>query len=368
MQKRRQTIRQTKKWYVLIHLEPELIERHLQWENEERRQKGLRLFEYFIPYQFLPKAVPDQYAKDAESQNRYADDTNDLRKTLRQFVFIKASSNEVSRLVHQPWNREGRLHLHFYVSRNGHRITMPDPMMESFVTLCCENRQRFTFGPPIENVDEFDTVVIATGVFKDTEARILDVQDTSHGISITLGIPFFNGEKMLTLPDFKLSDVHLPHTVESLLNEHFISNVETTLVDILDRRVKRPKDTDRFHDDVAALNHIFHYSYVKMPDRPSYCRFRALMLICAALRIDMDSRRALTAEVEQMVAGLSEATSEEHAYLMAALYIATGNATYRTMAKQYQQQHADTALSLNRIMSPVKRMNRQFFKSITPRA
>ena len=227
MQKRRQTIRQTKKWYVLIHLEPELIERHLQWENEERRQKGLRLFEYFIPYQFLPKAVPDQYAKDAESQNRYADDTNDLRKTLRQFVFIKASPNEVSRLVHQPWNREGRLHLHFYVSRNGHRITMPDPMMESFVTLCCENRQRFTFGPPIENVDEFDTVVIATGVFKDTEARILDVQDTSHGISITLGIPFFNGEKMLTLTDFKLSDVHLPHTVESLLNEHFISNVET---------------------------------------------------------------------------------------------------------------------------------------------
>lgn len=258
--------------------------------------------------------------------------------------------------------------MHFYLSRNGRRITMPDKMMESFITLCCENRQRFTFGPAIDNLDGFDTVVIAQGVFKDTEAKVLDVQQTSQGISITLGISFFNGEKTLTLHDYKPSDLHLPRTVETLLNDHFIDNVETELIAILDRRVKRPYDTGCEGAEAAILNHLFHYSHVKMPDLPSYCRFRALMLICATLRVDVESRKTLTAELQAMLAGHTEATTEEQAYLMTALYVATADADYRTAAKHYQQQHAATAQSLTRIMSPVKRMNKLFFKTVTPKA
>ncbi len=367
MIKGKKIIRRTKSWYVLIHLEPALIERHLQMENEERRQKGLRLFEYFIPYQFLPKAVPDQYAKNLAEQRRDVDESNDLRRTMHYFVFIKASSNEITRLVGRPWNREGRLHMHFYYSRDGHRVIMPERMMESFITLCCENKQRFTFGPAIEHLEDFDTVVIAEGSFKDTEAKILDVQHTTNGISVTLGIPFFNGEKTLKLPGFKPSDLHLPHTVETLLSDHFVDHVESELIAILDRRVKHPKDTGFDQSDAATLNHLFHYSYVKMPDIPSHCRFRALMLICSALRVDKESCKALTAEVQQLLAGHTEATTEEQAYLMAALYIATANADYRTAAKHYQQQHADTAPSLSRILSPVKRMNKTFFKSIRPK-
>lgn len=368
MKKTTEVIRRSKNWYVMLHLEPELIEHYLQQENEERRHKRLRLFEYFVPYQFLPKAVPDEYSKQLKQQAKEADDSNALRRAMHHFVFIKASANEISRLVNCPWNRDGRLHMHFYLSRNGRRITMPDKMMESFITLCCENRQRFTFGPAIDNLDGFDTVVIAQGVFKDTEAKVLDVQQTSQGISITLGIPFFNGEKTLKLHDYKPSDLHLPRTVETLLNDHFIDNVETELIAILDRRVKRPYDTGSEGDEAAILNHLFHYSHVKMPDLPSYCRFRALMLICATLRVDVESRKTLIAELQSMLAGHTEATTEEQAYLMTALYVATADADYRTAAKHYQQQHADTARSLTRLMSPVKRMNKLFFKSITPKA
>ena len=364
MRKKKKVIRRSKHWYVMLHLEPAQIEHHLQQENEERRQKGLRLFEYFVPYQFLPKAVPDQYAKNLEEQEKEAADANALRHTMHHFVFIKASSNEMARLVGRRWNREGRLHMHFYLSHDGRRITMPDKMMESFITLCCENRQRFTFGPPIEHINDFDTVVIAEGSFKDTEAKVLDVQHTADGISITLGIPFFNGEKTLRLPGYKPSDLHLPLTVETLLNEHFIDNVEAELIAILDRRVKRPHDTGSKKSEAATLNHLFHYSHVRIHDRPSHCRFRALMLICAALRSDMESRNALAAEALQMLDNHSAAATEEQAYLMAALYVATAKADYRTAAKHYQQQHADTAPSLNRIMSPVKRMNKSFFKTI----
>lgn len=364
MRKPKEVRRRPKHWYVMLHLEPEHIERHLQAENELRRQKGLRLFEYFVPYQFLPKAIPDEYAKDIDEQRKQAADANDLRKTMHNFMFIKASANEITRLVSRPWNLEGRLHMHFYLSRDKRRIIMPDQMMQSFITLCCENRQRFTFGPSIENIDDFDTVVIARGTFKDTEAKVLDVQHTANGISLTLGIPFFNGERTLELPGIKPSDLHLPHTVESLLNDGFIDHVESELVSILDHRVKQSWHMDCEKEDAAKLNHLFHYSYVKMYDTPSQCRFRALMLICSCLRVDVESRTALTAEVTALLDGQTEAATEEQAYLMAALYVATGNADYRTAAKRYQQQHADTAHTLNRIMSPVKRMNKRFFKSI----
>ena len=367
MRKVRKVIPRPKKWYVMLHLEPEQIEHHLQVENELRRQRGLRLFEYFVPFQFLPEAVPDQYAKDVVEQTKHAADSNDLRRTMHHFVFIKASANEMARLVYRPWNLEGRLHMHFYLSRNGRRITMPDKMMEKFITLCCENRQRFTFGPAIENIDDFDTVVIAEGTFKDTEAKILDIQHTTQGISLTLGIPFFNGEKTLTLPGYKPSDLHLPRAVEALLSDRFVEQVESELVGILDRRVKHPRFDNAARADAATLNHLFHYSYVKMQDAPSHCRFRALMLICSTLRSDLESRAALTAEVQAMLASHSEAATEEQAYLMASLYVATANADYRTAAKRYQQQHADSAPALTRIMSPLKRMNKSFFKSLAPR-
>lgn len=364
MRKQRKSILRTKHWYVMIHLEPQLIEHYLQQENEERRRKGLRLIEYFVPYLFLPKAVPDQYARNQAEQQKDADLTNELRRTMHNFLFVKASSNEISRLVGRRWNREGRLHMHFYLSRQGRRITMPDRMMESFITLCCENRQRFTFGPPVENIDDFDTVVIAEGTFKDTEAKILDIHHTASGISMTLGIPFFNGEKLLRLPGYKPTDLHLPRTVESLLNEHFIDHVESELIAILDRRVKRPLDVGNERQEAAMLNHLFHYSHVSMSDHPSHCRFRALMLICAALRADVESRNALVAEVRQMLDSQTEAATEQQAYLMVSLYVATAQADYRTAAKRYQQQHVADAPSLTRIMSPVKRMNKSFFKNI----
>ncbi len=384
MNQGKKTIRRPKSWYVLLHLEPELVELQLQRENEERKRKRQRLFEYFIPYLFLPKAVPDDYAQDIADQRREAKDSNDLRRTMHHFVFIKASQNEITRLVSRPWNREGRLHLFFYISREGRRITMPDKMMESFITLCCENKQRFTFSPAIQNIEDYDSVVIATGTFKDTEAKILDVQHTTHGVSVTLAIPFFNGEKTLTLPGYKPEDLHLPRTVETLLSDHFIDAVEEQLIAILDRRVKRPWDIGNDKTEAATLNHLFHYSYVHMPDLPSHHRFRALMLICATLRHDTDSRLSLIREVQGLLKDTdsrlsaldsrlskdsrlsaldSRLSSESTAYLQAALYLATGDADYRTAAKTYQQ-HPEAAPSLTRLLSPLKRMNKSLFKSL----
>lgn len=362
MVKARKVIRRPKKWYVMLHLEPELIERQLQIENEARRCRGLRLFEYFVPYTFVPKAVPDPYAKNVEEQERQAYEANQLRTLMRQYVFIKASSNEATALVGRAWNREGRLHLHFYYSHDGRRITMPDDKMQSFINLCLESRQHFTFGPLVEDISDYDTVVISRGPFEDTEAVILDIQHTAGGISMTLGIPFFNGEKMLKLKDYKTADVHLPHSVSELLNDHFIDNVESELVAILNRRVKQAGADGETREEAALLTHLYHYSYVQIRDTPSHCRFRALMLICATLRADREAREHLTVEALQLLNGQTEAQTEGEAYLMAALYVATANADYRTAAKHYEQSHSTPDSRLTRLLSPLKRMNKRFFK------
>ena len=355
-------IRYPKHWYVMFHLEPDDIEAKLQQENEKRKDKGLRLFEYFIPYQFLPNAEPDAYAKDAASQKEQAEASNDLRKALRTYVFIKGTLKEMVRLVSQEWNRQSRLQLFFRRSHDGHHIVMAEKKMRQFITTCCENRQRFTFGPPIEDIESYDTVVIKNGVFKDTEAKVIDVQHTATGISVTLGIPFFCGEKTLQLKDYKTSDLNLPHTVETLLNDNFIAQVEKSILTVLAHRIKGTGDGADGVSDEAILNQVYHYSYVQMNDSSSHLRFRCMLIICAALRMDDDGRKALADELCSLLSSGKVLSEADAALIRASLYIATAHVEYRAAAKEYWQTHREEETLLCRLMPLVTRISRKFFK------
>lgn len=357
-------IRFPKQWYVMYHLEPEEIDRKMQLENEHRREKGLRLFEYFIPYLFLPVAEPDLYADDAKAQVVRAGEVNDLRRAIRRYVFVKASAREIASLVRRDWNRDARVRLYFCNSHDGSHVVMGDKPMQQFITVCCDNRQRFTFGPPVVDVEKYDTVVIKNGAFKDSEAKVLDVQQTASGLSITLGIPFFCGEKTLQLKGCTADDIHLPRTVETLLNDHFVDNVEKKLLTVLAHRLKGivGEYTDGEESDEASLNRISHYAYVSMPDTRSHIRFRCLMLLCAALRIDSVIRESMAAEIGSLLDSGKDIDDAGKALIQASLYVATGNADCRTSAKTYWQAHREEQTTLSRLMPLVTRLNRRFFK------
>jgi len=357
-------IRHPKQWFVMHHLEPSVIDRLLQLENEYRKGRGLRLFEYFIPYLFLPNAEADKYADNAEEQSWRAEENNELRRILHSYVFIKASNHEMTRLVHREWNRLSRLHLFFSKNHDGSRVVMSEKHMRQFITTCCENRQRFTFGPPIEDIRKNDVVVIKRGVFEDSEAVVLDAQQTANGISLTLGIPFFCGEKTLQLKNMTPDDLHLPRTVETLLNDQFIDNVEQQVLNVLYRRMKdgrtsasAPEETD---EDV--LNEIYHYSYVQMSDNPSHIRFRCLVLLCATLRMDVEGRMAIATELQSLLNAAQQPDEAYQALLKSVLYVATANSDYRTAAKAYWQSHRDELPTLSNLMPLVTRLNRRFFK------
>ncbi len=354
--------RHRKCWYVMFHLEPQQIERQLRGENESRAGRGLPLFEYFIPYRFLPDASPDLYAANAKEQQLMAEENNDLRKAVKSYVFIKGTLQELERLLQSAWNTQSRLRLFFRRSHEGRTITMTEQHMGQFITICCENRQRFTFGPPLVNIAVHDTVVIKNGTFAGSEAKVLDVQQTDQGISLTLGLPFFCGEKTLKLFDVKPDDLHLPKTVEALLNDSFIAETEEKVLQVLYHRLKGSPPGKDEEPDESVLSQVYHYGYVRMSNSPSHIRFLCVMLLCAVLRIDDAGRKSRAEELESLLTAGAVADGYLTAYMQATLYIATGKADHRLKAKTYWQSHREVYAPLDKLMGLVTRLNASFFR------
>lgn len=343
-------------WHVMLHLAPEKIERQLQTENVERQTDGFPLLEYFIPFRFLRHAVPEKFTDHADQQERDAQETNDFRDDLRNFVFIKGTPKEVEKLVISRWNREGRLHLRFYRTRSGTKILIPDREMIPFITLCSEQRQRFTIGPPLKNIQVRESVVIRRGIFKDFPATVLDVQHTAEGISLTLGIPMFSGMKTLHLPAFRTADVRLEKGTTDLLNDHFIDNVESELLAIFRQRILRRETMKHQAKNVATLNSLFHFNYLTMSDEGIHRHFRALMLLCAILRKDTYSAEAIADELASVLGDVTEPATDEQAYIMAVLYLHTRDVRLRTAVKEYRRQQPSCPESLQRLISLISRI------------
>ncbi len=360
-----QRVRSPKQWYVLFHFKPSELEQLLRLENARRQRRHLRLFEYFMPGQFLPEAEPDPYARNLEEQRALAATVNEMRDVLRTYVFIRASSREIQRLLNQSWNRDARLQLRFRNNHDGTHIVMPDASMQQFITVCCEHRQYFTFGPPIVDISLHETVVIRTGPFQDTEARVLDIQQTDSGLSLTLGIPFFCGEQTLLLGDYTPDDLHLPLSVGSLLNNQFVDNVCQQVLSVLYRRMKSLSAPFRSSDDPSdqtLLNQVSHYGYVRMTHVPSHVRFRCMLALCAVLRFDADARLSLVTELQALLADDARLSEADRALIQATLYVCTADASCRTAAKTWWQSHKDDSDTLSRLMPLVTRLNRRFFK------
>ena len=87
-------------WYVMLHLEPQLIEKLLKAENEVRvKEDSKEPFVFLIPFQFLERAisnktfVPESEGKqqgDGKTPDEVAEN-NSLRNLLHNFVFIKST-------------------------------------------------------------------------------------------------------------------------------------------------------------------------------------------------------------------------------------------------------------------------------------
>ncbi len=342
-------------WFVMQHWDPQMINLQLQRENVRRREtdsEGLPQLEYFIPYCFLSRIRK----KDNESQNAEIEAANHLRGDFHRFVFIHTTKKEIEQLVNSPWNQGTQYRLCHYKDCERHDVTITDEEKDNLIKIFSERKIRFSIGLPVADLGPDVIVqVCKEGSFKGKMARVIEVQHTADGISLKLGIPLFNGLQELKLQDLTLEDIKAKEeTTSDIIGTLFVQNTEKTLVDILERRVKHNEtDETRLHD-ATALNHTFLYSYVAVHDLNLSAHFLSLMLICASLRFDQDSIKALIARVKSCLKGDVKFPPDVLAIMNFSLYIATRDANYRTEGKQLVQQNPECIEnSLRRLMSIV---------------
>ena len=335
-------------WYVMTHLEPKMIEQRLQEENTTRVAEGKAPFEFFIPYQFLKRRVANAAVADDDTpyprSKTIVEANNEIRSTLREFVFIRANEEELKAFVSGDWNKYVRCRLQHYKDRNGINVTTHDAMMRKFIDTCILFRDRFEILPYAESVEQNDEVVLNTTPFRGEKARVLEVRHTRDGVSLTLGINLFSGTMLLRLPNVGRHDIlPLEGSTTDIADTHIVDNTQNRLLGILSRRVHRKGTEESDRQDAATLDQLYHYRHHVIENDAARRHFLALMLITAHLRHDADGQKALVAEAEQELAtinarGDSRASTDVRTFLWVALYIATGNPGYRNAAKTYVQQ------------------------------
>ena len=335
------------------HMDPTLIEKQLQMMNEQRVEDGLPEVIYVIPYRYMKRAVPT-HGKMSRKEQREMAHNNMIRQSYHRFVFIKATDAEIQHIVDQPWNRDGRLHLRYYRTHAGVPICITEHEMRPLIKLFIEQRQRFSFESPETQLATCEEVIVKDGTFKNFKASVLECRYTSKGIHLTLGIPVFNGEKMLKIYNCKPTDVVVRGQLEWLFSETSLQTIETELLRILRCRIKHRNTETSNRTDVETLNNYSLLSYLKFNNIKRANHFRVLMLLTASLRRDMDMKQRLAAEVQKRIADTNNPTTDDEAFGVAVLYVATHDAAYRTSAKRYAQSHTITSAALQQLLPLIK--------------
>ena len=335
-------------WYVMTHLDPALIDKLLQIENEQRFSRGLPTIFYVIPFRYMVRANAGRLDNVA--------DNNELRDYLHNFVFIKATKREIDELVNMPWNRTGRLHLVHYCNRSGIPIKTTQEEMQPLLKFFIEQHQKFSFIPYSDDLAANDTVYICRGAFKEYKASVIEVLHKADGINLTLGIPMFNNEVMMKLYDYLPSDVEIRGKLEHLFDPIFLQSMEADLLDILRCRVLR-RETDETHvEAMTKLNAYRILHYLKFEDSAMHRYFQTLMLLCATLCKDRSVMNNLIPIIQRTIESSKSPKSDDECFRLAVLFFATKNVDYRKATREYCHNQEVHSPSLMAIIPLVKKV------------
>ena len=356
-------------WYVMLHLEPTLIEKQLAQVNETRKRQGLPLLLSIVPYCYMQRAIADKGLRQQDrrqdevpQQIKDVDDHNSLRSLMHDFVFIKATKSQIDMLCAEEWNVLGRLRLNYYRNRSGYPIRINDEEMMPLITLFVEQRRKFTFrAATFEELSMQNTVHVKRGLFRNYHATIQHIAHKDGQTWLTLGIPVFNNEVTLEIYECPIDDIDIPggqtSSMERLLDPYFFRGIEKELFEILRQRVLRRETPAIVKAAQQKLKSYGVFSYLKFEDTTTQNHFRALLLLCATLLRDAATKSALVADLTRLIPDVDNLASDEEAFLLATLFVATRKGIYRKAVKTYVQQHDATLPSLTALMPLIKEMN-----------
>jgi len=343
------------RWWVLRHLNPQVIDRQLSQLNEQRTANDLEALTYFIPHQYAREAF---YKKENDkAYNNKVKENNDLRSTLHYYLFVKATEPDINALVSGEWNRTSRLRLTMCRTKSGEPLWASAKDMDGLISLMSEYRELFNLEPSPDGFHVDDKVMLKAKVFKGYEFYVTKVRQKEEGASLTLELPIFNGRFILQTKSVDVARQHLPMKLQELLSPGYVKRVEQALIAIVRHRYGRRKSVgnrQQAESDSEILHDLQFLSYMEFNDSKIHNHVKILLLLHAVLRKDRRSIEHYVPVVEQMLSDSRKPVTDEDAFATAVLYLATQDVSYRDAAKLYEQQHRQLSEPLLQLMPVIK--------------
>ena len=342
----------SEKWWLLRHPHPKAIDQQLRVLNDARVTSGDAELVYLIPHLFTRESEPNKtLGDDYEAE---AEKNNNMRSAMRQYLFIKCKEDEIRQLVASDWNRGLTTHLLLCRNRNGDPLWASTKDMDSLVALMMKYQQLFNIVPSEVGFQKDSVLRVKLEMFRGYDFHVKKFSGAGQGAKLVLELPLSNGNFTLRTQSMFVSEEYLPMEIKQLLTPASILKMERGLVATAVHRMKGRKSLD---EDAVNLNNFHYLNYMELTDSPEHRHLRVLLLLCAALRKDKRTMESLIPVVQRMLGNPAQAATDDEAFAMAVLFIATRNADWRTAAKQYQQTHDTLSESLSLLMPIIKNIH-----------
>lgn len=349
-------------WYVMCHPSPKQIDVLLRRESEgwflEEGQESSP-FRFYIPYLYMPTSEPttDNVSEEDGDPDEQPMASRELRSDFHSFVFIQASAARVDSIVNSKWNKEARLHLYYYRDHERRNILVEDSEVRRLMDTFRDKTLRFFIGQPIDEFAAGDRVIFNTGAWTGRRGIVKDIRLKKGKLTMTISVSIFNRLKSINFTDLKTGDVTFEDAEKArLLNVNPVSRFEEEIIDILNHGTGKTMSKDMRQADLERLRRLSMFDRIFIEDSDAdFARILSLRLICAVLRKSRKSE-ALQRQLMKMLNGREIPATDDEAYLMTALFIATRNAGYRNAVKAYRNAHPEASDILRRYHSIVKKM------------
>lgn len=366
-----QVPKEPRHWYVLISFDPKDAEEQLRREAIRRADAGQEVFQSFVPAQFLMRRVSSGLQHDEplfqqqpSSTEALSDDgfrpiedpwnptsvrqNNEIRAALWRYVFIFGRVSEIDTFLSEDWNKLHYNRIRFFLDRQGEKVYVRQKVMKEFIQMLADKRLSFELAPAVGDLRQGEPVRFRNNAFEGRTVYVVESRRTQKGHVLTVEMDLIGN--VLRMKVYNVRDEDIIRMDDDLTKyartNDLIKRNQQQLLAILARRINRKETEDSRMHDVLKLDTIYamRFRHFDVDETAAHRRYLAQILICACLRHDADGRAEYTALVLAELAEInqqseSKAATDVRARMHAALFLATGEPEYRTLARNYVREH-----------------------------
>lgn len=349
---------------------PEKIEAYLdQYNTSTDLGENEKVLDYFIPAlairrRKVTRSVEEERSGNTDTTKRKQDEdrkSNELRGGIHKFVFLQASSAALDKLHGQYWNT-GATCLWHYRNKEGGEIIVRDELMRKFINGCLEYGEKFELRTKDTDIDEGMKVTVRQGQFKDFEAEIYNVHYKGDGVRFSIAIKFFANDQYIHIHDRTPDFVTLHDQDSFVFNADFIDRIESTLLTILSRRVKKKEaDPKTIKTENEQLQRLYYLHHAIIDDPLLNTQLIALMAICAILSKNALEKSKYNRLLKQRIKDLRQQPADTQnqtalAYLLTALFLSTKDPKYRRELKTLVLQQLPEHPTLRKFLALLRQL------------